>query len=480
MAIIKESSKPGGRDAATTNPPMDPSEGSTQSWCPLPVGSSQSTYPVEETQQMAHHGASIPPPNLSSHASQSPAISHTSSLTSTTRAAANSASNINFRSIQPLPSISASQNFQPLISRANSSPSQPSIPPYPPNLTPRPSELRLHCPAKDRLAQWVPHPDILQKLGTLAAPDLRDRVKSVVIQGWSEQTRASYGAGLLVYHVFCDSRNIPEQERAPANTNLILMFISILSGLYSGRTIHGYIYGVRAWHTVNGLPWALHEDQISTMLKGVTKLAPPNTKQDWQPVTVEIIAAIRRTLTLNEPFDAAFFACLTTVFYSAVRVGEFTLRWLTAFNSAEHITPAHVRDDTDRNGFHTKVFALPRTKSSQNGEEVNWARQSGPTDPLTAFENHLKVNSPPIDGPLFAYKKDRTHRPLTQQTFISHLKKAAKMAGHDDVQGHGIRIGATLEYLLRGIPFDVMNDEAIPMYVEELLLLLTCYVEGAN
>jgi len=105
-------------------------------------------------------------------------------------------------------------------------------------------------------------------------------MKLVVIQGWSEQTRASYGVGLLVYHVFCDSWNISEQERAPASTNLISMFISILLGLYPGRTIHGYIYGVCAWHTVNSLPWALHKDQISTMLKGAAKLAPPTTKQD--------------------------------------------------------------------------------------------------------------------------------------------------------------------------------------------------------
>jgi len=77
---------------------------------------------------------------------------------------------------------------------------------------PRPSEFRPHCSAKDRLAQWVPHQITLQRLGTLVAPDLQDRVKSVVLQGWSEQTRVSYGAGLLVYHVFCDSRNIPEQE----------------------------------------------------------------------------------------------------------------------------------------------------------------------------------------------------------------------------------------------------------------------------
>jgi len=143
--------------------------------------------------------------------------------------------------------------------------------------------------------------------------------------------------------------------------------------------------------------------------------------------------AIGKTLTLNELFDTAFFACLTTIFYSATRVGKFTLRQLNAFNPVEHITLTHVRDDTDRNGFHTKVFSLLWTKSSQNGEEVNWARQNGPTDPLAAFNNHLKVNSPPINSPLFAYKKDSSHHPLTRQTFVLHLKKAAKMAGYDDI-----------------------------------------------
>ena len=176
-----------------------------QSWCPLPIGSSQSTYPVKETPQTALHGASIPQPNLLSCASQSPVILPISSLTLMTHTVGNSASNINFCSIQPFPSISASQNNQLLLSSANNNSSQPSIPPYPANLTPHPSEFRPHCPAKDRLAKWVPHPDILQKLGTLAAPNLQDRMKSVIIHGWSKQTRASYGTGLLVYHVFVEA-----------------------------------------------------------------------------------------------------------------------------------------------------------------------------------------------------------------------------------------------------------------------------------
>jgi hypothetical protein len=40
---------------------------------------------------------------------------------------------------------------------------------------------------------------------------------------------------------------------------------------------------------------------------------------------------------------------------------------------------------------------------------------------------------------------------------IEHLTKAARDAGLDPLQGHGICIGATLEYLLRGVPFDVVK-----------------------
>ncbi|KAG6326928.1 hypothetical protein ID866_12161 [Astraeus odoratus] len=89
--------------------------------------------------------------------------------------------------------------------------------------------------------------------------------------GWTESTRAAYGSGLLVYHVFCDSRDIPEIECAPASSATISSFISALAGSYSGQTIQGYIYSIHTWHTLNSLPWSLHEDQINTMLKGAAR-----------------------------------------------------------------------------------------------------------------------------------------------------------------------------------------------------------------
>ena len=100
------------------------------------------------------------------------------------------------------------------------------------------------------------------------------------------------------------------------------------------------------------------------MLKGAAKLVPHVLKQDkCKPVTIEMISRIKNTLDQTNPFDAAFFACLTTIFYTAARVGKFTTQRLDAFNPAEHITWEGVRDDIDHNGLHTKVFVLPCTKS---------------------------------------------------------------------------------------------------------------------
>jgi hypothetical protein len=46
------------------------------------------------------------------------------------------------------------------------------------------------------------------------------------------------------------------------------------------------------------------------------------------------------------------------------------------------------------------------------------------------------------------YRANRTCRPLTKNKFLERVAGAAHAAGLDPLQGHGIRIGSTLEYLL--------------------------------
>jgi hypothetical protein len=171
-------------------------------------------------------------------------------------------------------------------------------------------------------------------------------------------------------------------------------------------------------------------------------------------------------------------------FFAAARLGEFTVPNLGAFNGAVHVKPSDVRIELDRNGLRSTVFHIPKTKTSPNGEDVSWSRQSGDTDPEAALAHHLALNKPPEDAHLFSYLKNSRYRPLTKTEFIRTVAAAARRAGLEPRQGHGIRIGATLEYLLRGTPFEVMKvkgrwaSDAFLVYLTKHAQILAPYMQA--
>ena len=202
----------------------------------------------------------------------------------------------------------------------------------------------------------------------------------------------------------------------------------------------------------------MNEPEMEALLKAAEKATPKSLKRKKRaPYTLPFILAIRAQLNLNNPFEAAVYACLTTIFYACTRVGEFTVPTLTAFKADSHIKPSDVTSERDRNGLESTAFQLPWTKTSVHGKSVSWSKQNGETDLEKALTHHLLVNQPPQNGPLFAYQYKNTHLPLTKPTFIKTLATAATKAGLEPMQGHGIRIGSTLEYLLQGVPFEVVK-----------------------
>lgn len=341
--------------------------------------------------------------------------------------------------------------------------------------------------AKDRLRNWVP------AAAALAAPDSsipdkagRERVKDTMMHAWEEDTRVSYGSGLLMWHVFCDDKGVPEMQRAPAEQGLLSAFVAHLAAVYSGKTIANYLNGVRAWHLLHSLPWALQRQEMDLMLRAADKLTPATSKRKKRrPYTPGFISAIRQQLDLDLPLDAAVFACLTTCFYASARLGEFTVRTLNGFNPNTHVTTQRLSHDQDRNGCKVTVLHLPTTKSaSTEGEDVYWATQEGDTNPTAALEHHLKINQPSEFSHLFAYKAAHTRRPLTKSKFLERVGKAAHAAGLEPLQGHGIRIGSTLEYLLRGVPFDVMKvqgrwaGDSFQLYLRKHAVIIAPYIQA--
>ncbi|KAF5384796.1 hypothetical protein D9615_000948 [Tricholomella constricta] len=351
---------------------------------------------------------------------------------------------------------------------------------YHPSLTPRPSPLRPHCFAGERLRLWVPST-------RSAAPAFVDvgRVVATLALGYAEGMAESYGSGLLAWHVWCDSKDVPEDDRAPAAQVLVSAFIFSLTGAFAGKTIRNYVYGIRAWHVVHSVPWRPNDDELDLMLKAADKLTPASSKRKKrQPYTTDFICRLREQMTPDDPFDIAVFACLVCLFYSASRVGEFTVRRLNAFDPACHPSSCSLRRDQDREGRKVTILQLPRTKTSVEGEEVYWSAQAGPTDPEAAIDRHLAVNQPPEEQHLFAYRHKGGYRPLTKTAFIKRLATLARRAGLDPLQGHGIRIGSTLEYLLRGVSFEAMkvmgrwHSDAFTLYLRKHALILAPYIQA--
>ncbi|KDQ55554.1 hypothetical protein JAAARDRAFT_133345 [Jaapia argillacea MUCL 33604] len=345
-----------------------------------------------------------------------------------------------------------------------------------------------HCLACDCLRLWIPSTrrSAEDSYGSLNISDADlDRVLAVINVSWASGTRETYGSDLLIFHIFCDIREISEAQRCPASSILMLTFVSSCAGSYSGKTLANYFFVIRAWHTLHRQPWQMNPTEMKAILDGASILAPPTSRRPKRkPFTPTLISSIQDQLDLSTLLDAAVYACLTTTFWCAARVGEFTLPSLKAFNPHVHIKQSDIRNSEDHHGLQVTVFTLPFTKCSAEGEEVYWARQTGSFDPEAALDNHFAVNNPPLHSTLFTWNHLHGPRPLTRTEFLKRLSTASSALGVESLKGHGIRIGATLKYLLQGVPFDVVksisrwSSKAFTLYLHQHAIVMAPYIQG--
>ena len=313
------------------------------------------------------------------------------------------------------------------------------------------------------------------------------RIRQVLEEAYAPNTRSTYGTGLLTFHMFCDIKEIEERHRAPIDSTVLASFISTLAGTYGGGTIKNFVYGIRAWHIIHGAQWRTEDSQLQTLLTAGKKLAPPESKKkEKAPWTIEYLTKICQGLDPNDPRDAAVLACLTTAFWGTARLGEVTVPKLDGFDPLKHPKVTDIEHDVpDRQGFKETIIWLPWTKAArETGEKIFWAKQDGVFDPKAALANHLRINDPPPDNHLFAFKHKDGRRPMTRSIFLSRVNKIASQNQLPKIPGHGIRVGSTLEYLLRGLPFDVVKakgrwqSEAFKGYLRKHAQIMAPYMQA--
>jgi len=313
------------------------------------------------------------------------------------------------------------------------------------------------------------------------------RIKAVLEETFAPNTRSTYGTGLLIFHIFCDHKGVEEGHRAPVNPTVLSSFISTLAGTYGGSTIRNYVYGVRAWHIIHGAQWRVKDEEVEALLTAGKKMAPKESrKKEKEPWTVDYLTEICTDLDPNNPKDAAIHATLTTAFWGTARLGEVTVPKLNGFNPAIHVKVSDVQQGVrDRNNLEQTVIFIPWTKvAKEKGEKIFWAKQQGITDPQTALANHFRINNPPASGHLFAFKHENETRPMTRAIFLTRINKIISRKNMAKLTGHGIRVGSTLEYLLRGVPFDVVKakgrwqSEAFKGYLRKHAQIMAPYMQA--
>ncbi|KAF6758140.1 hypothetical protein DFP72DRAFT_807974 [Ephemerocybe angulata] len=345
-------------------------------------------------------------------------------------------------------------------------------------------------PVGKRVRQWVPFHQGLD--GTRITRAAADRVYDVLEQTWESTTLDTYGSGLGTFHVWCNKQvpPVPDSRRCAVDTPLILEFIACCAGMYSGSTVKNYVYGVRAWHTCHALSWRVDEVHLTSALSAVERLAPPTSKKPKRPpATPEWLESIVSKMDPTSHLDAAVFACLTAVFWSVSRLGEFAVKGAVAsFSSSKAPRRSDLRERvrTRQGELFVSQIHVPATKATIEGEVAVYSDQPGASDPVAAMSRHLALNNPGPQDHLFAYRSPAGKlTPLTRHKVLARVRELARLASVPPLTGHCLRIGGVLVYLLRGIPFDVVKvhgrwaSEAFTIYLREYADILAPYIQSA-
>ncbi|KAG2136340.1 uncharacterized protein EDB93DRAFT_1242404 [Suillus bovinus] len=254
------------------------------------------------------------------------------------------------------------------------------------------------------------------------------------------KTHENYGAGLLRFHQYCDSRRILEQLCMPAPDHLLASFIASWARKVASLTIHNWLAGIHFWHNLHGAPWH-GRVLLRTATSGLAKVVLPSSKRPCRPpVTLEHMHTLVRLLDLSNAFDVAVLAVTSTAFWSCCRLGELLIDSANSFDSTRH---------------------APRnwTKTT-HGEGTNLIA-SGVEDPsnlVSAIMHHLSANaSVPDSAPFFAFETDQgSWAPMIWTWFVNRCNEIWKIAGLPGLSGHCFRIGGATELLLRETPPDVV------------------------
>ncbi|TFY65321.1 hypothetical protein EVJ58_g2058 [Rhodofomes roseus] len=297
---------------------------------------------------------------------------------------------------------------------------------------------------------------------SFTSPSLSILSASTVSQTYSvlsvclaKSTMDKYGSGLAAFQTFCDSEQVPQASRLPADEFLLCAFAASKAGSMVRSTVQNLISAVRAWHIVNGAPWN-GGLRLAYIMNGIEALAPSG-KPPRAPVTHRMLELVCTEVDISSNEGLCVRAAAATAFWCQLRLGEI----FATSRAVSDQTNIPSRDDLsyDLDAAGSMQLRLPWTKTKRHkGETIIVTRQCGSTDPISALHHHIQSNRPSAFEPLFSFRTPNGSLScLTKKRFLSICNKIWSSHGLPHTTGHSFRIGGTTELLMGGVDPDVVK-----------------------
>lgn len=167
---------------------------------------------------------------------------------------------------------------------------------------------------------------------------------------------SSYSSSICKFHLFCDIFTIPEAESLPASFELLHFFAlwaaadpaTLGPKLFPSSqfepvlvtVVRKYLTAICAWHLAQGWPPPLNEDDHTCINWSLCRLEnmQGSCKQPvCLPITIGMLQAMRRTLDLENPFEACIWAMVTCAFWGMMCFSKVSISSHAAFNKAKHL-----------------------------------------------------------------------------------------------------------------------------------------------
>ena len=284
--------------------------------------------------------------------------------------------------------------------------------------------------------------------------NLRQEVRLSKHTAYAASTRNNFATQSKAFWLFCLYFG---RQPVPVAEDTLCLYAQFLARSFKTvNSIKSYLNVIKIIHnTIGESVTGFGGCQLKLTLKGIARTlnTPPNQAQ---PLTAEILLAIKKKLNLRRSEDLVFWAALLIGFFSLARISNLVATYSNAFQV--------LRGQIKIAGS-VMLLVFTKTKTIQFGERALKvplvAIPGSPLCPVSAYQQMVSTIPAPDTAAAFSHVVAGELKPYTYSKFQKKLKSAITAIGKDPrlYSSHSMRRGGATSAFEAGVQTSVIQTQ---------------------